>query len=257
MPPPPYGVCRIGITGKEGLCGCGPCCLAGGSVQIEYEDSPPQELRDIFTPEQWHSFTSRYKAIVKDTTCSTFPFMWFAMFFPPCICVHCCCRSRQLGRRVDKLEAFISEENVRLRQQGLEWHESNPLRVRTGCARIHAPYGQSFEMRWIPGVRERWEAANPTRRKISQEPYPMQLLTDSQRAQVSLNQIAMALTQQQQPVAPYVQAQYAQAPYAGAGYPVAVYQAQHQPSAPGSQSMEPGRQEGQEGQAGYGTYAGQ
>lgn len=215
MLPPAHGVCRIRTVGRDEV-GCPSCNVS--NVRLEWHDKPPGELRDIFMPNEWRSFSRQYAEAMHETSCGNH----IPCFFPCWLL----CRGGSESARQARLDALLSTENFRLGQEGLQWQETNTTKSLAKRDQWYGqPYRTTLTMTWMPGVREAWEAAHPNRRKISREPYPLQLLSATQQ---EAQRTSVLLLQQQTPQFDEMAAALASSPDSLS------------PPAPSSQRMDPG-----------------
>lgn len=200
--PPSHGVARIGTWGTDAECGL-PCLgWHDGNVHMSYcnADRPPPELRDIYSPSEWTAFTKKVSTILNATACPTWPAFLVGC---PLLPVWFLAGASRVESRRRGLRAMLSFENGRLQPMGLQWSMadthltapcsedcSNATSAALCCALPGCPrgpaYRAAFTLVWIPGTRELYEELYPTRRQLSQEPYPMQLLSLSQRRAVAV-----------------------------------------------------------------------
>jgi len=134
--------------------------------------------------------------------------------FLPCMFTHFCIPfspvcylAYMASRRQSKLTKLLEEENLRLRPEGIEW---------VGIGN----WMTGFVLQWHPTRRPDFEAQNPSRRRVSQEPVLLDCLPpEEKRAEATVRAKAAAEARAQAQYAPQAQypppAQYPQYPPEG------------------------------------------
>jgi len=148
----PTAVYGLTLEGSDPQCGCPvSCCHSRGPVVPE---ALPEQLRELYTVEQWKMLKKRVDDIQDSTVFPFFPciFTHFCIPFLP-VCVMCCCESR----RSSLMQEWADGENARLAVQGLKWVPT-PRRGATCLA-----------LTWMPDVRPQFEAREPGVRRLLQE----------------------------------------------------------------------------------------
>jgi len=153
----PRGVAFIRLQGWDDPCGC-PCCHKADHIVQAQQRTRPSAVDDIYTDEEWATLVhavdsaySKYHWPMFPCNCFTTTVGW--------MCVQMCC----LSCRSKSLVRVFTGENERLLSHGLRWDGGIPE-----SAAI-------FVLSWTE-KRASFEAANPQRRKITQQPLPWEFL---------------------------------------------------------------------------------
>ena len=78
------------------------------------------------------------------------------------------------------LTPVVDEENLRLRPLGLVWSLTQPAQL----LKLSSFNNMCMVLSWKDGPRQKWEAANPKRRAVSQEPQPAEFWSYETRTRI-------------------------------------------------------------------------
>lgn len=164
----PTGIGSLYLNGSGRVC-------CGDKAHTVAERQVPVKFADLISQAEWDSFIKAIDRAFDEEEC---PSLLAVLCCIPTLMISCCIAEQKATNLLNKLTAIITAENHRLQPMGLQW-------VRTPG---RAP--AMLVLRWLPGVREPWEQANPHRRPVSREPPAREFLPNALQLQMGLNELA-------------------------------------------------------------------
>lgn len=156
------------------LNGAGRICCGDAPHTVSERQLPPK-FTDLLSQAEWDNFIRQIDRAFDEEECPTALAVLCAL---PTLFISLCIAEQKTANLLSKLTRILTAENLRLQPVGLQWVRT-PGRAPAMCV-----------LRWLPGVREAWEQANPHRRPVSREPPAREFLPNALQLQMGLNELA-------------------------------------------------------------------